>query len=403
MMLVRIVILAVVLFIVLWGFLHANRYLARRLETFEGADDGFVPPPPPDIPPPPQGYVEPTVGELLLYALGGLPEEEKALAEVAKNEEPPIALDQKLSSYLNQNPVEYVAPTDSTSDPLRRRSTVVKDRGSDRRVPAFTKAQTDGYMRQVKLPPVSRKPLWQRLKEQKEQKKPYIPKDRKIVPVQKPSVVPPVDNNKLQYALMISELESSSYNDCYIENCEPVQKYQEESCKGFTPECTIQELQSIDNCLYSYTERCSKQELEQCKEHCRRNWMMRSTRSELKQDETMNSNEKLTTEDGSTSLVLRDNGELELYHNQILVWTSGSSASEIGGGKDKGPFTLTMHGNGDLVLKNGLGLEVWHSNSWLDALGGGFMKAPFKTVVADGEFYIKNRLNNVIWKNSAST
>jgi hypothetical protein len=370
MMLVRIIAIVLLVFILLWGFLEWTKYMSLR-ESFEGEN----------IPPPPPNYQEPSAGAILMSAFGDLPAQEQVMA-TESHKESTVDLNQRVSEYAQgTNP--------------------------DTAVPVVATVQTNQFQQQVQpqtqLQPT--RPLWQQLREQRQSgASPYVARmpTNRIIST-RPTPPPAPSQRTVQYALMLSELENNAYESCYIDNCEPVQDYITESCKGFIPECTIQELQNIENCMYSYKDRCDQTPLEECRNHCRNQWGLRSSRSEIKQDEFMKSNERLTSENGQTVLVLRDNGEIELYYNQELTWKSNTNRSEIGGGSDKGPFTLKMHGNGDLVLSNGLGLEVWHTNTWLETLGAGFINAPYVLKLGQGYFYIENKSRQILWRNNTST
>jgi hypothetical protein len=361
MMLLRLLILVILLFLALWGFLKWTEVSTK--ETF--------------VSDPPPGYRDPSAGQLLMAAFGDLPETERAMA-TESHQQSQVDLTQSITEY-NQR-----------TDPQTARPLVVTQ-------------QTNQFEEQVRPQAIPTTPLWQQLRQQR-QSTPQRPTSRpapRIVST-RPQVPPGPDDRTIQYTLMLSELESNAYDECFIDNCEPVQDYIKESCKKFAPECTIQELQNIENCMMSYQDRCSEKEVEECRQYCRNEWSSRSARTQLNQDEFMKSNDRLTSETGTTVLVLRDNGELEIYYNRELVWKSNTNRSEIGGGSDKGPFMLKMHGNGDLVLSNGLGLEVWHSNTWLDTLGAGFINAPYILKVGNGYMYIENKSKQIIWRNNSS-
>lgn len=365
MMLIRVVFIVVLVSLLLWGFLEWTK--RNQIESFES------------IPDPPPNYREPSAGALLMSAFGDLPAAEQTMA-TETHRESTVDLNQQITAYAQQNNPVTGVPNVAT----QQSSQLVQN--------AQPQAQ----------PTI---PLWQQLRDQRRSganRFVSTQPTQRIVSV-RPSAPPPTpDQRTVQYALMMSELESNSYNDCYVDNCEPVQQYIEESCKGFKPECTIQELQNIENCMYSYKDRCDETVLEECRRHCRSQWGLRSSRNEIKQEEFIKSNERISSENGNTVLVLRDNGEIELYYNQELTWKSNTNRSEIGGGSDKGPFMLKMHGNGDLVLTNGMGLEVWHTNTWLETLGAGFINAPYILKLGQGYFYIENKSRQIIWRNNTS-
>lgn len=389
MMLLRIFFLALIVFLILWAFLEWTKY--KKGEGFlsksivERFEEESVPPLPEvlDIPPPPANFKVPTAGDLLMASFQELPQEEQVVATETRRESN-IDLSKTLADYT------------STRDPVALSKPIVVTN------------QSTQFSRQTRPRAKPTKPLWLQLRERREQKNQSMrnrlaqnPPKRRVTSIV-PAMPPPPDKKTVEYSLMMSELENNAYNTCYIDNCQPLEEYIKETCTGFTPECTIQELQNIENCMYSYLDRCDEGQVEECKQYCRDEWTSKTTKMELEQDDFISSNERITSERGSTVLVLRDTGEIELYYNQELVWTSNSSRSEIGGGADKGPFTLRMHGNGDLVLSNGLGMEVWHSNTWMDVFGAGFMNAPFVMTVGDGEFYIQNKSKDIIWKNTSS-
>lgn len=390
-MLVRIFLIVLIVFILLWAFLEwTKRFpLKNRKENkktvYENFEGETVEYPVGPIPPVASDYKELSAGEILMGALGDLPQEEKQQA-TETHQESQVDLSKTLSEMTN---------TQSEMEAITKRPVIVTQ-------------QTNQFNRQVQPRARPNRPLWQQIRDSRNTKQTQrrisvlssrIP--RRVNPVT-PQAGPAPDSKTMEYALMMGELEGNAYDKCYIDNCQPVQEYIQESCKGFTPECTIQELQNIENCMYSYADRCDESELEQCKQYCRNDWSSRSSRTELVQDDYMDSNDRITSPDGQTVLVLRDSGEIELYYKMEKIWNSNTGRGEIGGGTDKGPFTLRMHGNGDLVLSNQLGLEVWHSNTWMEPLGAGFMNAPYVMKMGPGYFYIENKLKQIIWKNTTS-
>lgn len=214
------------------------------------------------------------------------------------------------------------------------------------------------------------------------------------------SEVPEADDPQIDvsYGLMMTNLEQNAREQCYQDQCEEIRADIEATCAPFKPECMIQNLQDIERCLTSHNIRCDTTRLRECRDKCKTKWNFRGSRSAMLQGGYMESYDKLTSEDGRTVFILQDDGTLELYVDKRRVWTSDTNRPEIGGGADNGPFTLTMHKNGDLVLTNYLDMDVWHSNSWLDSLGGGFMNGPYKFIIKEGNGFVQNKQGRILWK-----
>jgi len=359
MMLLRIILLVLVITVVLL-------YTQRRKPDIERFGDG-----------------EPTMGDLIASALSTLPKEEMEFA-LSAQDDLPFDLDKPVNQVI-QGVDENGAPIGSNVFGNSVNS-FLKEMDPTSAPKTFTSRQVRYQrptVRQRKAP--ARKPS----------SGPFAP-----------AGTPETTNDALvdeNYAELVMSLERNAFEKCYQSECAPIEEEIATACDPFKVECAIQSQLNIADCLNIHYDRCDTSELRKCKEYCRSTWGELGSRTSLTEADSMTSYDKLISPSGRSMLVLHANGNLVLYHDKVITWSSNSDNSMTGGGEANGPFTLALYKNGDLILKNKNNIDIWHTNTWMDALGGGLMNGPYKFEVANNEIYIMNGKAQKLWSNVNSS
>jgi hypothetical protein len=117
----------------------------------------------------------------------------------------------------------------------------------------------------------------------------------------------------------------------------------------------------------------------------------------LNEGELLNANQYLRSLSGSTYLLLRDNGDLELYSYGRMLWTSARRQMSVNGTIHQGPFKLMIDPTGNIAVKNGLEMDAWSSNTWLDPMKSGSINGPYQLVVREKQAALINRSGAVLW------
>jgi len=111
-------------------------------------------------------------------------------------------------------------------------------------------------------------------------------------------------------------------------------------------------------------------------------------RSTLLSGQTLGSLQVLTSANGKFRLCMKHNGNLVLYSDQDLIWSSRTQ------NKGQPPYKLVMQEDNQLVIYDGSGSCIWGSQTNAEGVRGGWakLKNTGSFVIFDGD-----GINNPLW------
>lgn len=201
---------------------------------------------------------------------------------------------------------------------------------------------------------------------------------------------------------LLTTIDAEAKDTCFQTNCAPIQSAIQTKCSEFQTNCFYMQNYDIQRCLNMANSDCSTARMDTCRTTC--NTLIDTTqkKSILKQGDILTTNQRLQSVSGSTVMILRDNGNLELYDNAELIWSSRTAIQEGGSTLNQNPYKLMIYPNGDMVIKNALNIEVWHTNTWMDAFDAGTANAPYQCVVGEKMIVLLNRNGKILWSSKTT-
>lgn len=196
---------------------------------------------------------------------------------------------------------------------------------------------------------------------------------------------------------ILGAMERQGMDKCFQKDCMTLQTAGDQACREFGDHCMFKLGMDVSRCLKSMDDRCSTGAVEACRAACQKKFQ--EPKNILMEGEVLEANHRLSNLSGSTQLLLRDDGRLELYVRGQKVFGTRPTVG-VGGGAgtlDQGPYTLHISASGNLSVRNGIQMDIWSSNTWLSALNAGEVNGPFQLVVSEGRAVLLNRHGAQLW------
>jgi hypothetical protein len=197
---------------------------------------------------------------------------------------------------------------------------------------------------------------------------------------------------------LIDTTDAGARDACFTLSCAPVQADVSAKCAQFRERCFYGNHYDIRRCLATADTDCRSERVEACRTTCDTTVRQRNQRTILNQGDTLTTNQRLQSPSGTTVLILRDTGNLELYVQGTLQWSSQTNPNGGASTLDQNPYTLTVTPSGEMVIRNALNIDLWNTNTGMNILDGGMFNAPYKCVVAEGSVALINKNGTILWK-----
>lgn len=206
------------------------------------------------------------------------------------------------------------------------------------------------------------------------------------------------EQKKADFKRLLDTIDASARDACFSQSCVPLQAEMEANCSEFKELCFYRNHYNIQRCLAAANTDCRSDRVEQCRTDCNTVIQKGNQRAILNQGDTLTTNQRLQSPSGSTLLILRDTGDLELYIQGNLKWSSQTNS--LGGAStlDQNPYTLMLTPSGELVIRNAINIDVWSTSTGMNVMTGGILNAPYKFIVAEGSVALLNKNGAVLWR-----
>lgn len=201
---------------------------------------------------------------------------------------------------------------------------------------------------------------------------------------------------------LLATTDAAAKDTCFGTYCAAVQSDVQQKCAEFQSRCFYTNNYDVQRCLATANSGCSTARVDTCRASCGQLVDGIHRKSILKQGDVLSSNQRLQSVSGSTIMILRDNGNLELYYNSELIWSSRTTASGGASTMNQNPYKLMIYPNGDMAIKNALNIEVWHTNTWMNAFDAGTENGPYQCIVAEKMIALLNRNGKILWNSNAT-
>lgn len=206
---------------------------------------------------------------------------------------------------------------------------------------------------------------------------------------------------RTNFEQLLTTVDASAKDACFETNCMPIQSDIQLKCSEFQSRCFYNNNYDVQKCLNMANNDCGTARIDTCRTTCNSLIDTTNKKTILKQGDILTTNQRLQSVSGSTVMILRDNGNLELYYNSELIWSSRTAMSEGVSTLNQNPFRLMIYPNGDMVIKNALNVEVWHTNTWMDAFDAGTTNGPYQCVVSEKMISLLNRNGKILWSSNS--